>query len=178
MLGEGQEDVRALVTYLRARAGDWSGDAGRFAIAAYSGGGPVLAVPLRDRPQGLRALVGVYPILDPTRSGHLKQALEEPEQLRFSPVAAMESAKGDIPPTLVLRAGDDSIPGLLDGLDHFVSRALALDAPLTLVSVRNAPHGFDNDPKLAGAGEALAQMVTFLRENLAAKASVPATGSG
>jgi acetyl esterase/lipase len=168
-LDQAQEDIRALVTSLRANARDWSADASRFAMAAYSGGGPVLAVPLRDKPEGLRALVGVYPIVDPSRSDFLKQALNEADQQRFSPVAAMEAANGDIPPTLILRAGDDSIPGLLAGLDHFVVRALALDAPLSLVSVRNAPHGFDNDAGLAGSAEALEQMVAFLRANLAAR---------
>jgi acetyl esterase/lipase len=168
-LEEAQEDVRALVAHLRARARDWGGDGSRFAIAAYSGGGPVLAVPLRDRPEGLRALVGVYPILDPLRSDHLRQALNEADRDRFSPAAAMEAARGDIPPFLVLRAGDDSIPGLLAGLDHFVVGALALDAPVTLVNVRDAPHGFDNDAGLAGSAEALAQMVAFLKAHLAAR---------
>jgi acetyl esterase/lipase len=175
-LDEAQEDVRALVAKLKTKARDWGGDPARFALAAYSGGGPVLAVPLHDRPEGLRALVGVYPILDPSRSDHLKQALDAAAQERYSPVVAMETAGGDIPPTLILRAGNDGIPGLLAGLDHFVARALALDAPLTLVNVRDAPHGFDNDPGCPGAPESLAQMVTFLKENLAPRQAA-ATGS-
>ena len=171
-LDETQEDIRALVTSLRTNAKHWSADASRFAMTAYSGGGPMLAVPLRDRPDGLRALVGVYPILDPSRSDHLQQQLSEADQQRFSPVATMEAANGDIPPVLILRAGDDSIPGLLAGLDHFVARALALDAPLSLVSVRDAPHGFDNDAGLTGSAEALEQMVAFLRAHLAPRSTV------
>jgi len=88
----------------------------------------------------------------------------------------MEAAGGDIPPFLVLRAGDDSIPGLLAGLDHFVARALALDAPLTLVNVRDAPHGFDNEAGRAGSPEALAQMVAFLEANLTGPSPAPRGG--
>lgn len=174
-LDEAEADVRALVAALGAKGEAWGADPSRFAIAAYSGGGPVLAVPLRDRPHGLRALIGIYPILDPSRSDHLKQALNETDQQRFSPVAAMEAANGDIPPTLVLRAGDDSIPGLLAGLDHFVARALALDAPVTVVNVRDAPHGFDNDAARPGVTAALEQTVAFLRATLAAQPAARTT---
>lgn len=161
-----EQDLRALLAHLRDHAREWGADPGRFAIAAYSGGGPLLSVPMRDHPAGLRALVGVYPIVDPERSEFLKSKLDAEAQRRFSPAFQLEAAQGRVPPFLVLRAGHDKIPDLLTGLDRFIDRAIALDAPVTVVNVPGAPHGFDNHPDVPGVREALATMVTFLRRNL------------
>lgn len=165
-LDHAEEDLKRVLEFTRAHAREWKADPGRLAIAAYSGGGPLLAVPMRERPEGLRALVGIYPILDPAPLPHMREAYDAETLARYSPRAQLERARGDIAPMLVLRAGADAIPDLLPGLDGFVAKALELDAPVEVVNVRAAPHGFDNDPKVAGARGAVAAMVTFLRRQL------------
>ena len=45
---------------------------------------------------------------------------------------------------LVVRAGRDNIPTLNDALDRFVARALAANAPITVMNHPTGGHGFDS----------------------------------
>ena len=83
----------------------------------------------------------------------------------WSPLAQL-AKPGRKPPLFLARAGADEIPGLLGGLDAFVSEALAQDYPLTLINNPGAPHGFDIGEATPGTLEVLAAMFAFLRRHL------------
>lgn len=152
-------DLRDVIAFVRGRARGWGVDGERICLAAYSGGGPLLSFALREGPPFLRCQVGVYPIVDLDAELFQSQMTAE-ERSKYSPLEQL--AKNPAMPTMILRAGKDSIPGLLKGLDRFVATALEKNAALTLVNVPDAPHGFDNSLDTPRAREALRAMLGFL----------------
>ena len=59
-----ESDMRAAIDYARDHADDLGIDAGRIGVWAFSGGGPLLAWCLRERPAFVRCLLAFYAILD------------------------------------------------------------------------------------------------------------------
>jgi acetyl esterase/lipase len=142
-LSDAGTDVADVIAHVRRSSDSLGIDPERLALWAFSGGGPFLAAPLRQRPPWLRALVAYYAVLDLRRpppgadsgiGAELRQA--------FSPVAALgEDARG-APPILVARAGMDN-PWLNAGIDRFAVAALARGAALDLLTHPEGRHGFD-----------------------------------
>lgn len=165
-IGEGVADVEDAMATVRANAAAWNIDAERLAVVAFSAGGPMLSAWLGDAPEAVRALVGVYPILE-IEGSPLHQASETSETLAaWSPMAQL-ARPGRKPPLFLARAGADETPGLLAGLDAFVTEALARDYPLTLVNNPAAAHGFDIGEPTSRTLEVLTAMFAFLRQHLA-----------
>ena len=159
------QDVADLVAHVRANAAALGVDADRIAIWAFSGGGPLLAAPLRERPPWLRAVLAYYAVLDlqqppPGADSGLSAELRE----RFSPIRALGDAKS-APPLLVARAGLDH-PWLNGGTDRFVQEALANGATLDLLNHPEGRHGFDILDDDARTKEILRRTLDFLRDRL------------
>jgi hypothetical protein len=74
-------------------------------------------------------------------------------------------------PVFVARAGQDLCPGLNDGLDRFVAKALARDLPLSLVNHPAAPHAFDVVLDSDESREVVRQVLGFLGRRLGAPAA-------
>jgi len=164
-LVDAAQDVADLVSHVRAEAGPLGVDADRIALWAFSGGGPFLAAPLRERPPWLRALLAYYAVLDlrqppPGADSGLSPEIRE----RFSPVAALGDARR-APPLLVARAGLDH-PWLNGGTDRFVQEALAKGATLDLLNHPDGRHGFDILDDDARTREILRRTLDFLRDRL------------
>ena len=160
------QDVADLVAHVRANAASLGVDPDRIAIWAFSGGGPFLAAPLRERPPWLRAVLAYYAVLDlqqppPGVNTGLSQELRE----RFSPVAALGDARS-APPLLVARAGLDN-PWLNAGTDRFVQEAFAKGATLDLLNHPDGRHAFDILDDDARTREILRRTLDFLRDRLA-----------
>jgi acetyl esterase/lipase len=164
-LNEGAADVVSAIAYLRAHAAELGVDADRLCLAAYSGGGPLLAPYLSGAGPEIRCLVGYYPILDVRQNPYHLAAETAATREAFSPIVRVGGG-GHRPPLLLLRAGADAIPGLLATLDGFVAAALAADYPLTLVNLPGAPHGFDNKAPEPRAVEAVLTTLAFLKHHL------------
>jgi len=63
-LADAGSDVADLIAHVRTNAVSLGIDPERIAIWAFSGGGPFLAAPLRERPVWLRAVLAFYAVLD------------------------------------------------------------------------------------------------------------------
>jgi acetyl esterase/lipase len=167
MLAEGEQDLEAMLDTLRTQAGLLHADPERIALVAFSGGGPLLARPLRESLRGVRALAGFYPFLDLRPSSFHRGHLQGDALVAFSPAAQLRTDVARRTPFFLARAGKDQIPDLLPGIDAFVAEALAAGTPLTLFNHPDAPHGFDHDhdPRTL---EVLRAFLTFLETHLKA----------
>jgi acetyl esterase/lipase len=165
-LADAGGDVGDLVAHVRANAGSLGVDPERVALWAFSGGGPFLAAPLRERPAWLRAVVAYYAVLDlqqppPGADSGLSTELRQ----AFSPVHALGSDARSAPPVLVARAGLDH-PWLNGGLDRFVEAATAKGATLDLLNHPEGRHGFDILDDDARSKQIIRRTLEFLRDHL------------
>ncbi len=166
-LADAGVDVADLVAHVRANAASLGVDPDRLALWAFSGGGPLLAAPLRERPAWLRAAVAYYAVLDLQQPPPGSDSGLGPElRQAFSPVDALGADARSAPPVLVARAGLDH-PWLKDGADRFVLAALAAGARLDLLNHPEGRHGFDildDDERSRGI---IRRTLAFLEESLA-----------
>jgi len=162
---EGAADVAAAIAYIRANAAIYGIDPDRLCLAAFSAGGPMLSPHMANAPDHMRCLVSVYTFLD-IRQTKEHQAAETPETRdAYSPILKLAGAARKTP-LLVVRAGNDTIPTLLDSIDRFAAEALKADYPVTLVNVPGAPHGFDNKAFSPRGEEAILETLAFLKRHL------------
>jgi dienelactone hydrolase len=154
-LAQGTEDTLALLGWVQQNARRLGVDPQRLCLWTFSAGGQLAGLALRTQPS-LRCLVAYYGL----GSGAARSALRAPE--------------ARLPPLLVVRAGRDS-PQLNQGIDAFVSEALAVNAPLTLVNYPEGLHAFevrDGRPEVRAPANVartqalLAQTFAFLKAAL------------
>lgn len=80
-LSEAASDTSAAINYIRANADSLNIDQDRICLAAYSGGGPMLSIAMRDKPAYVRCLVAFYAFLDVQQS-ELHRIHETPEAVK------------------------------------------------------------------------------------------------
>ena len=167
-LEQAAEDIAAAVTYVREHADTHSVDPDRLCLWGFSGGGPLLAGALRERPAYLRCLAAYYTVMDlrPLASAEEMADVVTMETLkRFSPVAAVEEGGGRSLPLLVARAGQDN-PALNAGLEAFVRAALAANMTLDVLNHPAGYHAFDTRSDDARTREIIGHTLGFVREHL------------
>ncbi|HEV2689560.1 MAG TPA: dienelactone hydrolase family protein [Bryobacteraceae bacterium] len=164
-LGEGDDglnrgfgDVQAAMDYVRVHAAELHVDTDRFCLAAYSAGGPLLAIAMRDPQPAVRCLAGFYSVMDirPPVTG---------ERAQFSPIEQLKLHADKLPPMLIARAGADSA-ALNATIDRFVAEALSRDVPIELHNVKGAPHAFDVRTHTAEVRDVIARTIEFMKANL------------
>lgn len=162
---EGAADLAAAIRHVRDNAQRYGADPNRICLVAFSAGGPTLSPYMAGAPDYVRCLVSIYTFLDIRQTKEHRES-ESPETLeRYSPIARLRD-QGPKTPLMVVRAGRDAIPTLLDSADRFIAEAIATDYPLTLVNVPEAPHGFDNKEPTPRRIEALRAVQQFLIHHL------------
>ena len=144
LLVEAASDLSAALQYLRSNAESFQADGDRLAVCAWSSGGELLTPVLRERPVFVRCLVAFYALLDVQQYAPPGDAAALPYLKAFSAIASLPEDASDLMPMLVVRAGRDDIPTLNDALDRFVARALAANAPITVMNHPTGGHGFDS----------------------------------
>lgn len=159
-------DVADLVAHVRRNAGSLGLDPERLALWAFSGGGPFLAAPLRERPVWLRALVAYYPVLDlepapPGADSGISLALRQ----NFSAVRGLGEDARSAAPILVARGGLDN-PWLNSTVDRFVQTAMAKGATLDLLNHPEGRHGFDILDDDDRSKQIIKRTIEFLRDHL------------
>lgn len=160
-------DVEDVVAHVRENAKSLGVDRERLALWGFSGGGPLLAAPLRERPAWLRAVVAYYAILDLQQSPPAED-LGISTELRqtFSAIRSLgEDARG-APPILVARAGLDN-PWLNGTIDRFVHAALGNRATLDLLNHPEGRHAFDILDDNPRSKQIIRNTLEFLRDRLA-----------
>jgi acetyl esterase/lipase len=165
-LSEAAGDVNAAINYVRANAASLNIDKDRICLAAYSGGGPMLSIALRDRPEYVRCLVAFYAFLD-IRQSELHRTLEPPEAVRsFSPITYLANDAGKIAPMFIARAGLDEIPALNDSIDRFIREAISRNAAITVANHPQGVHGFDNQTDDDRSREIIRGALAFMKTHL------------
>jgi acetyl esterase/lipase len=163
-LEQAEEDIAAAIAYVRERADELALDADRLCLWAFSGGGPFLAHPLRERPAYVRGLIAYYAVMDlrPMASAGEQASNGAMARLaRYSPAAATDA--GAAMPVLVARAGQDH-PLLNAGIDRFIQGALAANLPLDVLNHPAGHHGFDTRDDDARTREIIRHTLAFIRE--------------
>jgi dienelactone hydrolase len=154
---EPQRELHALLEHLASHAADLGIDAGRIAIWASSGNGPLaVSLLMTDAPVQVERAVLCYP--------YTLNVPPEGKAFGFVDPAAGKSVddlKTQVP-LLIVRAGADATPRLNETLDRFVAGALARDLPLTLINNPGAPHAFDLTEDSEATREAVRAVLTFL----------------
>jgi acetyl esterase/lipase len=160
-------DVSDLIAHVRTDADSLGVDPERLALWAFSGGGPFLVAPLRERPAWLRAVVAYYALLDLQQPAPGADSGISAELRRtFSAIDALGDDARNAPPLLVARAGLDN-PWLNGGIDRFIQAALAKGATLDLLNHPDGRHGFDILDDDDRSQQVIHHTLEFLRENLA-----------
>jgi acetyl esterase/lipase len=165
-LADAAGDVAAAVAHVRDHAEELGIDRDRVALWAFSGGGPFLSQPLRERWPFVRAIVAYYAVLDlqvppPGAAG----GIADDTRRDFSPLHLLAAATENMPPLLVARAGRDN-PWLNATIDRFVAEALARNVPLELMTHPAGQHGFDVLDDDGRSREIIARTLDFLKYHL------------
>lgn len=166
LLTESASDVSAAIEYVRANADALNIDKDRICLAAYSAGGPLLSLAMRDKPSYVRCLVAFYAFLDIQQSD-LHRQHETAEMVKaFSPIAYLTKDASKIAPLFIARAGLDAIPTMNDSIDRFISAAIANNAPITVVNHPQGVHGFDNQNDDDRSREIIRSAIDFMKGHL------------
>lgn len=160
-------DVTDLVAHVRKNADSLGIDPERLVLWAFSGGGPFLAAPLRERPSWLRGVVAYYAVLDLQQPPPgTDDGVSAEVRATFSVIHSLGEEARSMPPMLVTRAGLDN-PWLNSGIGRFVEAALAKGATLDFLNHAAGRHGFDIVDDDARSQEILRRTLDFLRDRLA-----------
>lgn len=165
-LSEAAGDVSTAINYIRANAASLRIDQGRICLAAYSGGGPLLSVAMRDPPTYVRCLVAFYAFLDIQQS-ELHRTYETPEAVKgFSPITYLASDVGKIAPMFIARAGLDDISTMNDSIDRFIREAIYKNAAITVANHPQGVHGFDTQTDDDRSREIIRGVLAFMKTHL------------
>jgi hypothetical protein len=164
---EPERDLRALLGYVRANAGELGIDASRLGLWSSSGNVPLALGTLIAGPrEGMRCAALCYGLtLD---LDGLTGVAEGAKTWGYANPAAGKSIE-DIPrdvPLFVARAGQDQMPHLNETLDRFIARALAANLPMTVANHPDGPHAFDLFHASERTREIVQQVLEFLRFHL------------
>ncbi|MFJ4716498.1 alpha/beta hydrolase [Streptomyces sp. NPDC088785] len=135
-------DLAAAVAAVRA---DPRVDADRIALWFLSGSGPLTAPWLSARPPWLRCLAATYPIMAPLPGWGVDDA-------RFRPAEVV--ARGGTPPFVLVRVGRET-SAIAATVSAFLAAADAGGAPVEVVDVPSAPHGFEGTDHSDSARDAV-----------------------
>ncbi|MGA7930400.1 MAG: alpha/beta hydrolase [Candidatus Sulfotelmatobacter sp.] len=166
-LKQAAQDVEDLIGFVRAHSDDWGLDRDRICLAAYSAGGPMLSMAMRDAPPYIRCLVGFYPFLDIQQSALHRKFLSAQQLKEFSPITYLDHGAAKLPPMFVARAGRDQIPDLEPGLDRFVAEAVHRNIALEFLNHPFGVHGFDSQNDDAASREIITAAIEFIETHLA-----------
>jgi acetyl esterase/lipase len=166
LLAESAQDVGEAIDYVRANAGKLSADPERIALAAYSAGGPMLALGLEEKRPYVRCLMAFYAFLDIQQSD-LHRQHEPAERVRqFAMIEHLGEPRAKAIPTFIGRGSLDEIPTMNDSIDRFVERALRENAHVTVMNHPTGGHTFDSQNDDDRSREIIESALAFLKRHL------------
>lgn len=139
----------------------------RICVAAFSGGGTMLAPLIANPPPAVRCLVGFYPILDTRDTTGAEAEVTDKQRRSYSAVAAVQDRESPSLALFIARAGSDQIPGVKESIGHFAAAALERNANLVLVTHPTGFHGFDTRNDDARSREIIVMAIEFMKRHLA-----------
>jgi acetyl esterase/lipase len=160
-----ESDVQSAIEYVRSHASELGVDADRIGVWAFSGGGPLLAWCLRDRPPFVRCLLAFYAILDLRHLFPPDAGSELVTRSRaFSPAAHLGEGGAGLP-VFVVRAGRDNA-AINTSIDVFVREALTANVSLDFANHSAGQHGFDVLDDDERSRQIIGQAITFAKAHL------------
>jgi len=164
---EPAQDVHAVLQHVRQSAASLQIDENSIGLWACSGNAPTaLSVLMQDGLEYLKGAVLCYPyMLDLDGATGTADAAKRFGFVNPSAGTSVESLRRDIP-LFIARAGRDQMPGLNEGLDRFLIRALGCNLPLTFVNHAMAPHAFDLFDDSDTCREIIRRILAFLQFHL------------
>jgi dienelactone hydrolase len=169
-LREPEQDVLALLEYVRGQGERLGIDASRLGIWACSSQPPIgWRMALREAPAFIHCLVCCYGMLN---LEHLLTEADPPETwalLReYSLVKYLNQRPQVLPPILVVRAGRDH-PLLNRSIDAFVVEALRQNAPIEVINYPEGRYAFDVLDATSRARQIIRRTLAFLQTHLGAE---------
>jgi acetyl esterase/lipase len=166
LLAESAQDVGQAIDYVRTHAGKLSADPERIALAAYSAGGPMLALGLEQKRPYVRCLLAFYAFLDIQQSD-LHRQHEPAERVRqYAMIERLGEPRARAIPMFIGRGSLDEIPTMNDSIDRFVARALRENANVTVMNHPTGGHTFDSQNDDDRSREIIQSAITFLERHL------------
>ncbi|RPJ16598.1 MAG: alpha/beta hydrolase [Chloroflexi bacterium] len=163
-LPKSASDLDDALQFVRKNSAALDVDPDRLCLWGFSNGGLLLATALQDNLSFLRCLVAFYARLE--LSSDTLTNFSEEDVKRFSSIAAIEDSLSASLPVFIARAGQDQLDGLNETIDIFVKKALAKNAPITLINHPNGRHAFDILDDDARTHEIIALAVKFIKTHL------------
>ncbi len=159
-------DVIDAIRFVRSHAEAYRADANHAALWAFSGGGPHLSIPIREKWDFVRCLVSFYAILDlgPEARGASLDP-EKEKSAEFSPITYLQKDGVKFPPMFIGRAGLDSAV-INESVDRFVARALAQNKMIEVMNHPGGRHGFDILDDDERSREMIARAIEFIKAHV------------
>lgn len=158
-------DVASAIGYVREHAAELHLDPDRLALWVFSGAGPHLSLPLRERPEYIRCLVSFYSLLDFPPFAAMGLGTAPPEIVeKYSPRALLDHGDG-VPPILLARAGQDN-PATNQSISDFLQAALEHGVTVDFMNHPAGIHGFDAFNDDERSREIVARALEFLAIHL------------
>jgi acetyl esterase/lipase len=162
-------DVTDLIAYVRSNADSMGVDKERIALWAFSGGGPMLSVAIRDPQPYIRCIVSYYSLLDLLQSEkESRGTMTDQALLEYSPLQLLENSTKPMAPMLIARMGKDH-PNIRRSADEFIPAALRKNVELTVINDPEGEHGFDIEDNSDASRHVIRQTIEFLKEQLGGK---------
>jgi len=169
LLTEGASDVTDAINYIRAHADTLNIDKERICLIAFSAGGPLLSIAMREKPLYVRCLVGFYAFMDIQQSEPHRNSETAETMKRFSNITYLDNDATKIAPLFIARAGQDEVPTIDDSIDRFVREALSKNMAITVMNHPEGAHGFDNRNDDDRSREIIQAAITFMKSHLGVK---------
>jgi len=158
-------DARTLMAYVADNAGELGIQPDRIAIWSCSGNTPVGLSLLSHPDVEPRCAVFCYGYLMDLDGS--TSVADTAAQFRFVDAMAGRTIDDVWPiPSLIVRAGQDEMPGLNVTLDRYVACALEQNFPLTLINHPEGVHAFDIQDDTEGSRTVIRRIVQFLEQEL------------
>jgi acetyl esterase/lipase len=162
----GIEDTNTAIGYLQNHAAEFHADPSRYALWAFSAGGLVLSMTLRQIVPMKNAVLCFYCVTDIDTPG-MSATEADRAHLYASPLYNLRHRDGShTPPIFVARAGLDS-PDLNNDLDQFIAAALKENLALEVMNHPTGRHGFDILDSNDRSREIIRSAIEFLKTHLA-----------
>jgi acetyl esterase/lipase len=169
MNSDPENDLHALLRYVRTSSSSLGIDGSRLGVWACSGHGPMaLSILMRDGGHGVKCAALCYPYTMDLDASH--GVADAAASFRFVNAAAgrtVDDLSSDVP-VLFARAGRDAFPGLNESLDRLLAKSVARNLPVAFVNHPEGPHGFDLDHDSDRTRATIRHVLGFLKVHLGA----------
>jgi dienelactone hydrolase len=135
-------ELQQAIDYLRRNAAGLGIDPSRVCVVSYGDGAPLLSSLMEQPPAYLKCLAMFYPLLDIREPRFV--AADEPEDVKsaFSPLIQLYRNSANVPPLMLLYAGNDSPDAVADA-QRFERVARSLQASVQVLVHPDGAAGFD-----------------------------------